>query len=125
MESILGNTRRPDISFYRGGRIDITSSIARQLDIHNGDVIDIVKHEDEFYLYVRARHTDIIGKNEAQCFSTKRNSRNFRAHSSRLCAAILAQCHSEDKAQLPAGQIVDLQGFGTAISLITNNNLSR
>ena len=39
MASLLGNTRRPDISFYKNGRIDIASRVVRMLDIQEGDWI--------------------------------------------------------------------------------------
>ncbi len=50
--SILGNTRRADISFYSSGKIDITSRIANALGMVDGDVIDIMMWKGEFYLYV-------------------------------------------------------------------------
>lgn len=124
MESLLGNTRRPDVSFYRDGRIDITSRVAKSLDLSNGDVIDVIKHESEFYLYVRYRNFEILGKHEAQCHSTKRRSNHFRAHSIRLCAAILRECRNDNAALLPIGQMVDLPSVGAAVALITCNNLS-
>lgn len=124
MESLLGNTRRPDVSFYRDGRIDITSRVAKSLNLSAGDVIDVMKHGSEFYLYVRYRNFEILGKHEAQCHSTKRRSNHFRAHSIRLCAAILQECKSDQAALLPAGQTIELPCAGTAIALITCNNLS-
>lgn len=124
MVSLLGNTRRPDISFYRDGRIDITSRVARSLELCDGDVIDVMKHKSEFYLYVRYRNYEILGKHEAQCHSTKRHSNHFRAHSVRLCSAILRECDTSHAALLPAGETVILDGIGPAITLITHSILS-
>ena len=39
--SILGNTRRADISFWTSGKIDIASRVVRALRMEPGDVIDI------------------------------------------------------------------------------------
>lgn len=127
MESLLGNTRRPDISFYADGRIDITSRVARSLGLCDGDVVDIVKHEKEVYLYVKWRGSDVIGKHEAQCRATKPHASctNFRAFSVRLCKAILDICKAENVARLAAGDKVTLEGIGSAIPLITRINLQQ
>ena len=53
VEKFLGEkTRRPDITFYRNGRIDITASVAERLSLRAGDVIDIARGKEEYYLYV-------------------------------------------------------------------------
>ena len=55
MQSILGNTRKADITFYASGRIDISARVAKHLQLSRGDVLDIMIDQDEFYLYVRLR----------------------------------------------------------------------
>ena len=50
VRSILGNTRRADISFYSSGKIDITSRIANALGMVDGDVIDVLTWIGVFYL---------------------------------------------------------------------------
>ena len=79
MQSILGNTRKADITFYASGRIDISARVAKHLQLSRGDVLDIMIDQDEFYLYVRLRSPN--GRHEAitprcssgcwasQCFS--------------------------------------------------------
>ena len=52
MQSILGNTRKADITFYASGRIDISARVAKHLQLSRGDVLDIMIDQDEFYLYV-------------------------------------------------------------------------
>ncbi len=123
MESILGNTRRPDVTFYGSGRIDITSRVAKLLLLHDGDVIDVGKQGGEFYLYVRMRSAGVVGKHEGRIFASKRNTRNFRAYSKRLCRAILDECGAQE-ARLPVGATVELPATGIAVPLITRYNLS-
>lgn len=125
MESLLGNTRRPDISFFCDGRIDITSRIARCLGLRDGDVVDIIKKEKEVYLYIKWRGSDVVGKHTAQCRATKpyTSCTNFRAFSVKLCSAILEICEAKDVARLAAGEKVTLEGIGSAVPLITRINL--
>ncbi len=122
METILGNTRRPDITFYQNGRIDITSRIAKMLNLSNGDVIDVAMHNGEFMLYIRLRNSQVIGNHEARCYASKKNSRNFRTYSKKLSKVILAECNA-NKACLASGMAIEVEPLGTAIPLITRNNL--
>lgn len=122
MESILGNSRRPDVTFYLSGRIDITSRVARLLRLNEGDVVDIGIHQNEYYIYVRNRSNSVIGKHEAQCFASKKNSCNFRAYSKKLCSAIL-QLTQATKARIPAGEAIELPNVGVAVPLIVRFNL--
>jgi hypothetical protein len=125
MTSILGNTRRPDIKFHHSGRIDISAAITRQLSLSRGDVIDIIIHKGEYYLIVRAKANQILGRHEAQCFVTNLKAKHcdsLRAYSKRLCEAIL-QVTGSSEAYLPAGAAETIEPYGTAIPLITRNNL--
>lgn len=124
-ESLLGNTRKPDVSFFKNGRIDITSRVARALDLADGDVVDVVRCGSEMYLYVRWRSEDIAGKHTAQCHLTKsgKDCHNFRAFSVKLCRAILRCCADVSVVRLAAGDKVVIEGIGTAIPLITRINL--
>lgn len=125
MGSIIGkNTRRPDVSFYRNGRIDITSAVARVLNLREGDVVDIDYQNGEYLLYVRLRGVDAIGRHEAQCHPTKEGAHNFRAYSKKLCKAILAASNSIKEARLSMGEIINHPQIGIAIPLITRNNLA-
>lgn len=125
MTSILGNTRRADIKFHHSGRIDITAGIARQLSLRKGDVLDIVIHRGEYYLVVRLKAELAIGRHEAQCFPTNIKAKHcdtLRAYSKRLCEAILRVTGGAE-AHLPAGLPEAIEPYGTAIPLITRNNL--
>lgn len=130
MKSILGNTtRRPDITFYRSGRIDITAHVARILGLREGDVIDIFMDPDsgEHMLYVCQHAADAPGRFEAQCRLTNKHKRghNFRCHSKRLCDAILNASNCDNIARLPIGTALDLPIYGHAVMLITRNPLAR
>ena len=107
MKSILTNTRRPDISFYPDGRIDITARIAKELDLRDGDVIDIAIDGEEYLLYRKYEGRNLIGKHEGQVHVTKkcvRSCNNLRTYSKRLCAEMIKVSHSLSmKARLPIG----------------------
>lgn len=117
MQSILGNTRKADIIFYASGRIDISAHVAKHLQLSRGDVVDIMIDQDEFYLYVRFR-SPINGRHGAMVFPTNKMGNHFRTSSSRLCAAILRECRTTDKAKLCVGEPVESQ-YGTLLPIIT------
>lgn len=125
MESLLGNTRRPDVSFFKNGRIDITSNVAKMLDLSDGDVIDVVLCDKELYLYAKWRNADVVGSHTACCHKTKPNTEctNFRAFSVKLCASILDICGADEVVRLPAGEQVNIEGIGIAVPLVTRINL--
>lgn len=123
MESILGNsTRRPDITFYRNGRIDITSRITKLMNLREGDVIDIGIERGEFILYRLRKAEDAKGRHEAQCYSSHKGrrhpSRNLRAYSKRLAERILNIIKAGDIARIWAGEAVEVEDYGTAVIII-------
>lgn len=124
-ESLLGNTRRPDVSFFRDGRIDITSRVARSLGIADGDVVDVIKYGQELYLYIRLRGTDVVGKHTAQCHLSKPNTgySYYRAFSVKLCRSILSLMGNVTVARLAAGDRMELDGVAV-VPLITRINLN-
>ena len=125
MESITGcKLRRPDISFYNTGRIDITARVARMLSLCEGDSIDVAAHYDELYLYVSHRHDSSVASFEGTCHSTKKGSCNFRAYSKRICQAIMKYSRTVDKALLPVGKPSIDDVCGTIVPVIYLNNLS-
>ncbi len=120
-QSILGNTRRPDISFFASGKIDITSRIVKALDMAEGDVIDIMVGGGEYYFYVSSRSSMVCGKHEAQCYPSKHGSKHFRAYSRRLCAAIFQASGFSNHASFAAGEVVEVNGR-KAIPIIIRKN---
>lgn len=123
MESILRSTRRPDVTFYQSGRIDICARVAKILHLEDGDVIDIGLQDGEYYLYVRAKSDKLIGRHEAQCFASKKRSRNFRAYSRRLSNAIL-RCMNTSKARVPAGNGIEIDSVGIVVPLVIRINIA-
>lgn len=118
VKSILGNTRRADISFYSSGKIDITSRIANLLGMMEGDTIDIMTSQGEFYLYISVHASDISGRHEARCYPSKQGGRHFRTYCRRLSHAILTECGNVSRVSLAAGMAVDVNGH-RAIPIIT------
>ena len=124
MKSILGITRKPDVTFYKNGRIDISSRVVKCLKIGKGDVIDIATHEGEFYLFIKHKAKDLRGTHEAHCYRSSKYGFNFRAYSKKLCLAMLRECQTE-KAKIPVGEAIDLPEIGIAVPLITRLNIQQ
>jgi hypothetical protein len=121
MRSILDNTRRSDVTFYKDGRIDITAHVATDLRLQEGDVIDIAyDDEGEYFLYIKKKGTSLLGRHEAQCRATNRRGKvchNFRAYSRRLCREVLRLNGNKDRARLIAGTLVENE-LGKALPII-------
>lgn len=127
MRSLLGSTRRPDITFHQSGKIDITARVSNAIGLEDGDIIDLAEDRGEYYLYVRVKASDAIGKHEGRCRSTKRcksGGRNFRAYSKRLCDFVLSQSGSQGKVRAPAGKGENISNLGKAINVIIRCNLT-
>lgn len=123
MNSILGNTRRPDIRVTADGRIDISARVARALSIRKGDIIDIVTDGTEYWLRVYLRADRASGRHEARCYPTTRGGRHFRAASRRLASALLRACSARRTVAIPAGDPVD-NPEGTLVPLVTRAPIS-
>lgn len=125
MKSILGNTRKPDITFYDNGRIDISSRVSKSLGLKQGDVIDVMDCGLEYYLYVKL-HGPTVGKHEAQCYPTKRGGHHFRAYSFRLCQEMIkASGASLHKIQLCAGESCAVNDIGDVVPIIYKHILNK
>lgn len=119
------STRRPDITVYRNGRIDITSRISGLLDLQTGDVIDVCSDGSDWYLYIRCKGCDCVGRHEAQVFPTnkgKRRSRNFRVYSRKISGTLL-DISGADKAKIIAGAVREYSNIGKAVIIIPRFNL--
>lgn len=120
MQSILGNTRKADIIFYSSGRIDITASVAKAIDLQSGDVIDIMCGGGEFYLYIK-HHAPAVGRHEGTAYPSNQKGSHFRVWSKTLCTAILMECKVTDqKVKLCVGTPVSLNSC-KALPIITKN----
>lgn len=117
MQSILGNTRKTDITFHADGRIDISARVSKVLSLQRGDVIDVLVGNGEVYLYVK-HHAPTVGRHEAACFPTHSGSRHFRAWSGRLCRYMIkASGLNIDRVELSVGEKVTLD-VGVALPII-------
>lgn len=124
MISLLGaSPRRHSITFHPSGRIDLCVSLARALDLAPGDVLDIILHEGEYYLYVRHR-VESLGSQQhiAKCYSTKRGKRGggMRLSCIALCRPFLALAPTgRAKVSFPTGEPTSIVGISVAIPIIT------
>jgi hypothetical protein len=125
MESLLSNTRKPDLSFFKDGHIDITARVAKSIGLEDGDVIDILKDGKELYLYVKIKSKDVIGMHAGRCRSTHPDKahRNFRTNCKRLCNAIFDICNNDCLVKIAAGEAFEIPNIGLVVPLITRINL--
>lgn len=122
MTTILKTTRRPDVSFYANGRIDITARVTKALNLSEGDCIGIAVVDNDFLLYKKYQAAEIVGRHEARLRITKRGkyrNSNMRTNSRTLCAAILSAVGNADKARLPVGNLICDSQLGPAMPIIT------
>lgn len=106
MRNLLQHTRRPDITFNSNGRIFISSRVVQMLSINPGDTINIATMGMEYMLYARHKTT---GRHIAQCYPTKKGSRNFCANSVILARAILTAVGcTADRAAFMVGESMKL-----------------
>lgn len=104
MIKLLEHTRRPDITFCRNGRIYITARVSRILSLAPGDSINIAYDNGEYLLFA-VRHPNCRGRHIAQCFATKKGSRNLSANSVQLCHSILLFANvNTDRASFMVGK---------------------
>lgn len=126
MQSILGNSRKADVTFHASGRICISARVSKLLSLAHGDVIDIMVEQsrgiDETYLYVKFR-APIIGRHEGVVFRSNKNGNHCIASSIKLCRYILSRCEGGEKVRLCCGTPVTLTHYGTALPIIVKNIL--
>lgn len=128
MTDLVSNTRRHDVSFFQNGRIDITARVAKMLELQAGDVVNVSTDGYEYLLYIKHRASNTRGGSyEGTCYPTsRRNTRNFRAHSVNLCRAVIkAVCPSYKEVRLPVGNAYYSKLLGcTVVPIITRNPLN-
>lgn len=126
MQSLLSTTRRPDITFYPNGRIDVTARIVKMLGIQSGDVIDIAKDGEEYYLYVKKKAVEAHGNHETALYPAVKRSNNMRCYSQRLTNSIRELCNYPPGIILrfPAGETKEKEGK-LVVPLITKLNITK
>ena len=122
MTNIIERTRRPDITFCRSGRINISARVARMLCLKKGDTINIANKNGEFLLFAIPHRP---GRHYAQCFPSKNGSLNFCVNSVALARAILNEARvSAFSASFFVGYPIDIEG-SIYLPIITKNPIIR
>lgn len=118
MISVVGKSRKCDLSFYKSGRIDISASISKTLGLHGGEVIDILCDKEKgLFLYVKVRNPN--GKHKACVYRSNRHGCCFRANCRTITDAVLQECVVDDVARLAVGTPIINDQYGTMLPLIT------
>lgn len=126
MQNILNNPRKPDITFFYSGRIDITSRVVKQLGMQEGDSINIGSSNEghDYFLYIQHRHDKKRPFSfDATVRPTKVRSNNFRAYSSKLCRGLLEIYDAAFKVAPQLGCPMRDDDYGVVIPLIGLINL--
>ena len=120
-QPLISITRHGDITIHPTGRIDLTSHVARTLDIMPGDVVNIASHETdivELYLYVSRRASETVGRHSCTCRPAKGHGRYLRLFSKPLATKILEATASPTRITLRVGERTYLAGIGPALPII-------
>ena len=107
IKSILPNSRRHDISFHASGKIDISAHIARRLALSPGDVIDIAREKGEWYIYVKLRSGNYVGRHDGRVWATARGKGTFRTWSKAITQAVLAAAGADTLLRCPCGMEIE------------------
>ncbi len=104
--SILGHTRRPDITFSRQGKVELSARLSRLLNLMPHDVVDILQDDRTGDCYVYCKHRSNGTRHDAQVFPTNRYGNHFRLHSKKLCRAVFARFpyHKGNKLSMPVAE---------------------
>ena len=65
MEKIISTTRRPDITFYASGLINITTRVARILGLTSESCVNIAVEKGEYLLFAE-HYAGMIGSHTAR-----------------------------------------------------------
>lgn len=118
---IIPTTRRGDVTFHADGRIDLTAHVTKSLDLHVGDVINIIKTGGDYpehLLYRARRASDTIGRHACVCHATRERGRYLRVFNKRMAQYFLGICQCDKQVSLRTGGLAPLTGHNKAITLI-------
>ncbi len=124
MKLLIKQNRRPDISFNWQGSVNITTRVAKMLDLKEGDVINIAEQDNEFYLFVQYR-AQPNGAFKGRVYATNEHNGFLRARNTMLCRKMIAECDAAYCARLYVGDPVEVEGIGRAVPIITRLNLDK
>lgn len=122
MSNIITSHRRPDITFYKNGRIIISSRVARKLNMAPGSAINILEDDGEYLLFALDKPMS-NSRLAAQCMPVKKGGKTLYAHSVDLARNILNAARvSSPKASFMTGQLINIAG-APHIYIITSHPL--
>lgn len=118
MNTILNNSRKPDIIFCKNGKIEISSRIAKELQLEKGDVIDILPQDEEMYLYIKHKAPK-VGRYQAQVFTTNKRGKHCRAWSKTITETMITlNGTKQDKLKLCVGEPTKIYHIEKALPII-------
>lgn len=121
---LLKTIRRPDVTFCRNGRINITARVARSLQLTDGDAINIFSDGIEFLLFVQTKASSRIGRDYAVIHPSNKGSNHFVCNCIKLSTALLNAIGSKDEqVSFFTGEPIEIHGK-TYIPIITSNPCS-
>ncbi len=125
--SIIPMTRRGDVTFHADGRIDLTAHVVKALDLHPGDVINIIKSDDEHpehYLYRSRMAAETTGRHTCVCHPANKGGNYLRVFNKQMAHYILGICDSCNRISLRVGGLTELTGRGRALPIIITASLT-
>lgn len=127
MPSLIGNTRRPDITVRWSGVIHVSARVVRLLGLKPGFTLDVVRQDDgECMMLGRPHGPEWDGAHRAQLRRANVAGDTLRTNCAALARALLALVPGSPKAaSLPCGAVVpSYRGDGSpAIPIIIKNPL--
>lgn len=133
MNQLMPTPRRPALTIYPNGRIEISSRIARRLALQRGDVIGFTTDPPNLYITVTRRAAD----SDTSSFSlrvkpSKLTCKSFRCYckaiTDRIRSLYLSQHPDTSPSTIlrfPAGQTTIDPTYGPAINIITHINITQ
>lgn len=116
MKDLLRYSRRPDIVFYQSGRIQISTKVAKQIELNSGDVIGFCNDNGEYYLYRRAKNPP--GSHKCRVIRANVRTGSFIAHSHEITNIFFSICSGKTKLAIPCGEPIQTEK-GITIPIIT------
>lgn len=111
MITIPESNRRPDITFYPAGKIDISSRVARVLGLSSGDVVSLsVDSDEELYLSVSHRAGTYDGRQEGRVRSLAGLGGTFRTYSVRMTSLVGGLSGRKGRLRCPCGEVIERGG---------------
>lgn len=124
--TLMGNTRKHDITFHSNGRIYFSAHIQHLLNLNEGDVIDILSLSNEYYLFVRQRQKDNNGgQHKCRCWKRHKRGASYLGCSSiKICKIMLQISGEESVARFSVGEPQEILHNIIGLPIITSMPIS-